>query len=1016
MRLLKKISDGIASYKLSCVLFLLLMLLTYLGTMYQVRHGLYLSQQKYFESLFLVHWAYGVFPLPLPGGYLVLMAAFVNLSWGVVVRFRLKWEKVGVAAVHAGMLLLLLGAFIAYLYAVNGHMVLFEGQASNEMENPYRWEVGISEARTDVAVTEHLIGQHEFEHLTGDRRQRFTFAGLPFEMEMRGYLTNAVPASISEDVAAMNLLPRPLESEMQRNQAGLCVALIDPADGSRTERALWGGAEHIEPITAAGKRWNIVLRRQRVALPFTVRLDKFTRKMHPRTNTPAEFVSEITKLDDSVSQSYRISMNEPFRYAGYTLYQSSWGSQDTGRGEQVYSVFSVVKNPADKVPLYACLITTAGLLLHFSRKLVLYLRRQRVTAVVVLGSVLCLVFSEGPASAQTAPPDWDQETVRSFSRVPVQDGGRVKPLDTYASFAMLQMHGRRSLRDQAGRRLLPAAWLLDCLFFPHAASAYPLFRVENADVMLSIGVEPKKKRDNYSYLQLLPARQQLLEKAQELSDREARLRTATEKELLALAFNVRLFEDLVSSGDLLREQFDLSESERLSALFAPEKACRMSGLLRRGPEILEMFRELHQRQADAPEEYRAVTAVLQHAEEVVGHAAALALFPPRDGDESGHWFTFNELLEPAVGGEPLDAQIEMLALLEKAADAAADPAALRAAIQAFSAASIRQAQVRGEYDKIPLEVAFYRLSPFYYALVLYILAFLAAACLWMRPQSRLLWGGTMAVTTLPTLLLLAGITMRCIIRGRPPVTSVYETILFVTAVAVMIALFLEWANRQGMAVSLGALLGAAGMFFAQKYEAGMGADTMPALAAVLNTNFWLAAHVTTIAIGYGAGFLASALAHVFILGSVTGLRRNDTHFYSELTRMVYGSTCFSFVFICLGTVLGGIWANESWGRFWGWDPKENGALLICLWQLTILHARLDGMLKRHGIHIATVTGGIIIAFCWFGVNMLGVGLHSYGFTSGGYAALFYFYVFQAAVAALGVAAWYRDRGTIPADT
>ena len=218
------------------------------------------------------------------------------------------------------------------------------------------------------------------------------------------------------------------------------------------------------------------------------------------------------------------------------------------------------------------------------------------------------------------------------------------------------------------------------------------------------------------------------------------------------------------------------------------------------------------------------------------------------------------------------------------------------------------------------------------------------AGLWMRPGHRLLSAGAFLAVSVPTCLLVFGITLRCIIRERPPVTSVYETILFVTAVVVIVALFMEWANRQGLAISLGALLGAAGMFFANKYEAGLGSDTMPAMAAVLNTNFWLAAHVTTIAIGYGAGFLASGLAHLFIFGRLVRFRRDNTAFYRVLTRMVYGSLCFSFVFVCIGTVLGGIWANEA-GQVLGMGSQGKWCINGCLWRLASLHAKKDGLLR-----------------------------------------------------------------------
>jgi ABC-type transport system involved in cytochrome c biogenesis permease subunit len=87
------------------------------------------------------------------------------------------------------------------------------------------------------------------------------------------------------------------------------------------------------------------------------------------------------------------------------------------------------------------------------------------------------------------------------------------------------------------------------------------------------------------------------------------------------------------------------------------------------------------------------------------------------------------------------------------------------------------------------------------------------------------------------------------------------------------------------------------------------------------------------------------------------------------------------LFSLIGTILGGIWAADSWGRFWGWDPKENGALLIVIWMLVILHSKLGGYIKEIGLHVCSVFGFMIVVFSWWHVNFLGVGLHNYGFTS-----------------------------------
>jgi ABC-type transport system involved in cytochrome c biogenesis permease subunit len=237
-----------------------------------------------------------------------------------------------------------------------------------------------------------------------------------------------------------------------------------------------------------------------------------------------------------------------------------------------------------------------------------------------------------------------------------------------------------------------------------------------------------------------------------------------------------------------------------------------------------------------------------------------------------------------------------------------------------------------------------------------------------------------------------GITERCVIRGRPPVSTLYETILFITATSALVAMGIEWINRQRIALSVTPILGAMGMFLAMRYEfreAVTAGDTMGSLVAVLDTNFWLSTHVTSVTLGYSAGLLAAAIAHLWLITKAIGF--GDRGFHRTIARMAYGVLCFGLLFSVVGTILGGIWANYSWGRFWGWDPKENGALLIVLWEIAILHARMGGYIRDLGLCIMAVLGGCVVAFSWWGVNLLNVGLHSYGFTEGAGAALNVFY-------------------------
>jgi cytochrome c biogenesis factor len=180
--------------------------------------------------------------------------------------------------------------------------------------------------------------------------------------------------------------------------------------------------------------------------------------------------------------------------------------------------------------------------------------------------------------------------------------------------------------------------------------------------------------------------------------------------------------------------------------------------------------------------------------------------------------------------------------------------------------------------------------------------------------------------------------------------------------------------------------------------AGSG-DTLEMLQAVLDTNIWLATHVVAITTGYAAMFLAGVLAIIYIIRGVF-TRSLTKQTADSLARMTYGVVCFATLFSFVGTVLGGIWADQSWGRFWGWDPKENGAVLIVLWCAIILHARWGGFIRQRGLMIMAIFGNIVTSFSWFGVNMLGVGLHSYGFMQKAFPWLVGFIISQLALMAI----------------
>jgi ABC-type transport system involved in cytochrome c biogenesis permease subunit len=244
-----------------------------------------------------------------------------------------------------------------------------------------------------------------------------------------------------------------------------------------------------------------------------------------------------------------------------------------------------------------------------------------------------------------------------------------------------------------------------------------------------------------------------------------------------------------------------------------------------------------------------------------------------------------------------------------------------------------------------------------------------------------------------------GLVFRMYLEGRPPVTNLYSSAIFIGWGAVILGMVLEKIYRDGIGSVVAASAGFITLIIA--HTLALTGDTMEMMRAVLDTNFWLATHVVAVTLGYASTFVAGFLAIIYILrGLFTTTLSTETA--RSLSRMVYGIVCFATLFSFVGTVLGGIWADQSWGRFWGWDPKENGALLIVLWNATILHARWGGIVRERGLMNLAIFGNIVTSFSWFGVNMLGIGLHSYGFTDAAFKWLILFISTQVCLILLGL--------------
>ena len=308
---------------------------------------------------------------------------------------------------------------------------------------------------------------------------------------------------------------------------------------------------------------------------------------------------------------------------------------------------------------------------------------------------------------------------------------------------------------------------------------------------------------------------------------------------------------------------------------------------------------------------------------------------------------------------------------------------------------------------LSFEKTFNGFEPFYRSAIAYVVIFIVAALSWLLPAFKrdskgigTLRNSAYYLTIIVLICHTFGLAARMWIEGRPPVTNLYSSALFIGWASVLLCLGTEKYIRLGIASAMGALIGFSSLVIAHSLSLDSSlnptGDTMEMMRAVLDSNFWLATHVVIITIGYSTTFLAGFLgiAYIFFHIGCSIFNKPESKMKKTLDSMIYGITCFSLLFSLVGTILGGIWADQSWGRFWGWDAKENGALLIVIWNALLLHARFSGIAKTRGLACIAIFGNIVTAWSWFGTNMLGVGLHSYGFMDKAFDYLMMFIISQ----------------------
>jgi len=601
--------------------------------------------------------------------------------------------------------------------------------------------------------------------------------------------------------------------------------------------------------------------------------------------------------------------------------------------------------------------------------------KRFIPLIVLALGVLFLVSSLRPRSGES---EFD---LAGFGRLPVLANGRIKPMDTVARSSLLMLQGRqRVVRPETEEKVTPVEWLLDVFFRPEVADHYRHFEIVHPEVLTLFGLVPEDGEDNkrFSYLQLAPHLAEL--------DRQAGLAVAVDPSA----------RDPFQRAVLRTRQQILHYQQLKHSLIMPDGRDFLAQLQRLQDEMAEGVAAVRARSEGKPHD-EALAGRIMHAGEAfmrMQQIGSLLPLPPlsREADDLAWQKTGEALLGSFQLGNVNPYALTYAGL--------AHAWRTQGSEQFNTIVRLYREQLENRFApllrKASIETSFNEAAPFMTSIGLYLLAFVLAGLSWLKWSDVLVPSGA-GLLALAWLATTAGIATRMWLEGRPPVTNLYSSSLFVGWGAVLLCLVLEWIYRNGIGTVAGGLIGFCTLLIA--HHLSLSGDTLEMMRAVLDSNFWLATHVIVIAIGYSATFLAGFLAIIYILRGVF-TRSLDRATSDSLNRMVYGIVCFATLFSLVGTILGGIWADQSWGRFWGWDPKENGALIIVMWNAIILHARWGGLAGTRGIMALAVFGNIVTSWSWFGTNMLGVGLHSYGFMEAAFLALMGFVASQLAIVAL----------------
>lgn len=947
---IKRILQTLSNPRLFNLVLPLVMIDLVAGTIAQKYIGLYEATGIFFSDPLI--W---LGPFPLPGLPLLLGVIILNLSCKLALKSPWNRQTAGIIITHLGALLLLSGGLITALFSEEGFVDLFEGQEKSFVSDYH--------ARELVLLDENENVLESYDHADLYIGQKLHVTDPPFVIEILETCRNC-EISLRKDADAnyigmaskMRLTADKTKIQDEENLSGTTFSLKG-TENDGTYLTLEDIPKRPE-FTAGKTKLTLAVRKAQRSLPFTVRLLDFRRELYPGTQTAKSYESTIEIIDGPTRWQTLVGMNQPVRYKGHTLFQSSFALTPDGE----LSVLAVVKNSARVFPYISGLAICLGLILHLFIRAGAFSRRY---AFMLLVALACAT----PASAKdTHPPPMEV-----FANLPILHEGRIKPLDSFARATLKRISSSDSLKDMSA-----IEWLAESLFNPSAAESREIIKIHNPELraLLNLPNRPGNRFSIREATQALANHKGSLPDILKVPDAD---RSPSQRDFIILHENIALLDDVMSSFSLLLPlSAALPENVPQSLNPFAQKTLTWLDTLKFSQTLEAELKSIVEKKGQNIDAYNETEqAILFLSFSITGlrqkgtASNSLKIIATRSDNSPPYLSPWAIALEGS--GSPQTA--EQFRLWQNLAGAyqSGNRELWTQTIEEISK-KLQQTMTRSQIDRLQAEYHYNRLALFNIALPFF---FLAAATLAIGAGVRLPFAPKAAFTflALGVTAQIFGLCLRIYILQRPPVTTLYESIIFVTAFATCYALLLSLRNKGSLWLSIGATSGIILGLLGLSHDTD--SDSMIMLTAVLNTNFWLATHVLCIATGYAFSLLTSFIAHTSLLFM---LYKKTNYPPTSLYKPMATTALLALLFSAGGTILGGVWADQSWGRFWGWDPKENGALLLVLWLIWVIHGRISGQFSSTSYTAGLAFTLAIVAISWFGVNLLSVGLHAYGFT------------------------------------